>query len=83
MRTKEIDVWVNKNKALSAFKEGHCIYAYKDYHSTYSNIKAKLIIELPERKATITEKEFDEFWGVRGRTSWHWRKHLFGDEDED
>lgn len=60
MKTKEINVWVNK-------------YFYQNYTSCHNdsaniqmrqdelyNIKAKLVVEIPEKKIEITESELDE-----------------------
>ncbi len=50
-------------------------------------IKAKLIIEIPEKKVTITESELEEaFKGARKQYRdvsdqlWHMKKILFGEE---
>jgi hypothetical protein len=63
MKTKEIDVWIPE-----------CRVNVKGLIETYSDldelrtdwdgvaVKAKLIIEIPEKKIEITESEFDEKW---------------------
>lgn len=58
MKTKEINVWVSPsdlgNKYFSVVQES------ADCPMKGDSVKAKLIIELPERKVTITESEFEE-----------------------
>lgn len=57
MKTKEIDVLINPSDLTRRF-----IYAYIPEHYpgiSTDYLKAKLIIELPEKKITITEKEFE------------------------
>ena len=66
MKTKEIDVWVNR----SIVDVGDDTKFYDIYTCDKNNpwiIKAKLVIETPEpeKEITITEKEFDEIWDKR------------------
>lgn len=60
MKTKEIDVWVCKN---TFNKSNSHLWVYKNFYKAPEGIqylKAKLIIEIPEKKVTITESEFDD-----------------------
>lgn len=60
-KVKEIDVWVNPTSTLNA--DRNCVLARFDvynYHRAKGYKKAKLIIELPERKRTFTESEIRE-----------------------
>ena len=54
MKTKEIEVWGYEGSLLIHDKFPS---NFNDMPNVY---KAKLIIELPERKVEITESEFDE-----------------------
>ena len=61
MKTKEMDVWLK-----SYFEEGKEDYSgmiieFDDSDDGYNHItKAKIIIEIPEKKIEITESEFKE-----------------------
>lgn len=85
-RTKEIDVWVNGSeikKLQPDCTDSFTVYT-KDCFSP--SIKAKLIIELPERKVEITESMFDEAWEKfrsQGSADFYReeiKKKLFGDQ---
>jgi len=56
MKTKEIDVWVLKECVRHTYNSG----SWNTKESLDFNVKAKLIIEIPEKKIEITESEFDE-----------------------
>ncbi len=59
---KEIDVWVDKKVADDRCPElNHVIYLDERVNMT----KARLIIEMPEKKIEITESQFDEVWEDR------------------
>jgi len=57
-RTKEIDVWVKKSFEMN-FSNNYIADVHNRPTELYP-IKAKLIIEIPEKKITITESEFNE-----------------------
>ena len=63
MKTKEIDVWI-----CSDFLNGHeeIFDSISEKKIDEFNIKAKLIIEIPEKKIEITESEFDEAYANAG-----------------
>jgi hypothetical protein len=58
MKTKEIDVWVQDTLVSDAYD--YSGYIHRKPKDGY--LKAKLIIEIPEKKITITESEFEEVW---------------------
>ena len=87
MRTKEIEVWVRKEifeaKENGAFKDLVCLTYPQD--AERNCLKARLVIELPERKIEITESQlanaiFDS--GYSGdKDNWEQLvKELFGEE---
>lgn len=55
MKTKEIDCWISARHIDMDWVQ---IPVYKDGGSR--DIKAKLLIEIPERKVEITESQFDQ-----------------------
>lgn len=63
-KTKEITCWAVKNKNRNLSKD-HIVVAFESedlfeiVEIDDEVFKAKLIIELPEKKITITEREFD------------------------
>lgn len=66
MKTKEIDVWID-NTIHSAYESGLFNHAFTVWDYDISQefkgmdvIKAKLIIEIPEKKIEITESQLDE-----------------------
>lgn len=96
MKTKEIEVWVF-NPAVEKFKDdvADSFISFRHAGADEQNYsRAKLIIELPERKVEITESEYltlvkeieDE--KLHRRSSHHlpediglkWYKKLFGKE---
>lgn len=58
MKTKEIDVWVSK-RVLDGDDVSDTLTTYET--GSVNRIKAKLVVEIPEKKVTITESQFDEF----------------------
>ena len=60
MKTKEIDVWITidryRQMLNNEFETGY--YSLKE-EGTGDEVKAKLIIEIPEKKIEITESQFD------------------------
>jgi hypothetical protein len=67
MKTREIEVWVSKDVLDHLIDEpesnlvGSTVFKRPTDHWS---VKAKLIIEIPERKVEITESEFDAAaWG--------------------
>lgn len=67
MKTKEIDVWVQKlvisdKYKYEAFMEGRSCQMSRTEKDGY--YKAKLIIEIPEKKIEITESEFDKVYAT-------------------
>lgn len=90
-RTKEIEVWVDKN--YENYFPGNSLTIHSVCHVNHQPLKAKLIIELPEKKIEITESQFDEavkeFFkgdispmqtGVKMQS--HLKQKLFGDVSE-
>jgi hypothetical protein len=87
-RTKEIEVWVTDN--VSDVNMSQLITRNKFSSDQYSIggvpcVKAKLIIELPERKVEITESQFDEAWLKAVGTTYDrdridLKKELFGEQ---
>jgi hypothetical protein len=57
VRIKEIDVWVPDHLLNGIEQPCHIYERFETYHA---QLKAKLIIEIPEKKIEITESEFDE-----------------------
>lgn len=65
MKTKEIDVWVKEDFNDKYSTSGIYYFNRSDLlDDNYRNIpyKAKLIIEIPEKKIEITESEFDRVY---------------------
>lgn len=60
MKTKEIDVLVSKSDINMNSVDIEVINHQRDYHPRNDQYKAKLIIEIPEKKIEITESEFDK-----------------------
>ena len=59
MKTKEIDVWVNPNSSMYSEFDDSKLGATVMYNPDEKfSVKAKLIIEIPEKKIEITEREF-------------------------
>jgi len=54
MKTKEIDVWVRHDEI-----DSNGISCQTNRHDKWQ-LRAKLIIEIPEKKIEITESQFDE-----------------------
>lgn len=99
MKTKEIEVWVSRplidnDIRFGESRERYIRIPYRDHDlSEQGYTKAKLIIELPEKKIEITEGQFDEavkeFFkgdispmqtGVKMQS--HLKQKLFGDVSE-
>ena len=92
MRTEEIDVFLDQKYLdwVLAIKDAGPLLTKGTCVPT--DIKAKLIIEMPEKKAEITESEFDEFaadlikttnpigseFNIGGVIA-KWKQNLFGD----
>jgi hypothetical protein len=55
MKTREIEVWINKDSFMNETDARTAVCNYQFINS----IKAKLIIEIPEREITIKESEFE------------------------
>lgn len=68
MKKKEIEVFINKNELASFGVETERAVIWRNYPATNEVLKARLIVELPEKKITITESEFDEAWITDGVT---------------
>ena len=64
-RTREIEVWVEPIFANTKLSKGIVTREPSD-----RTIKAKLIIELPERKVTISESDFDKAFKFIARPDW-------------
>lgn len=65
MKTKEIDVWVIKNKNKPLKEENLiCFFTEEEKDNWIEKcdelFKAKLIMELPEKKIEITESDIDQ-----------------------
>lgn len=56
MKTKEFDVWVDKDD----FGYGIDYGMWKLKKTVNCTLKAKLIVQIPEKKIEITESEFDK-----------------------
>lgn len=69
-RTREIDVYLNR---FENFDNPSISYKKCDVYC----VKAKLIVELPERKVTISESEFDELFKGKLFCNEHSLKDLF------
>jgi hypothetical protein len=59
-KTKEIECYVHKNELASFGETASRVVVWSQYPATDTVLKAKLIIEFPERKVTITESDFDD-----------------------
>jgi len=82
---KEIDVWVDETFLEDDGRAGATVMKKPVDKSSWT--KAKLIIELPEKKATITESEFDNIVSmasVVGERAFKYlnteKQRLFGDD---
>jgi hypothetical protein len=66
MKTREIDVWVNTRRLdhvyLTVIPEAKGFELIHRDRSAF--VKAKLIIEIPEKKIEITESQFDDVWNA-------------------
>jgi hypothetical protein len=99
MKTKEIEVWVQSKiidgelSQIIGFSEAHAIArkisdpAYVSLLCGEKAIKARLIIELPEKKVEITESDLDyilRYVGclTDGNIKAHLKQTLFGKEDK-
>lgn len=89
MKTKEIEVWVYENDLEKAQKNGtKGVYFTLEYPDDSSFKKAKLIIDLPEKKIEITESQFDEAWRLSAtavnstvhQSYLNLKQKLFGDQ---
>ena len=92
MKTKEIDVWLESDEINNRYRKFGTWYDSVSDESKYT--KAKLIIELPERKKEFTEREIR---GIihKGITAYRTNNEtqvsianrvsldVFGDSDED
>lgn len=82
MKTKEIEVWVPR-MTLDSFARSEVFTSKTRDMVDDSWLKAKLIIELPEKKVTISESEFDRLIGLDKNVNTGWVKNkLFGDKHE-
>jgi hypothetical protein len=80
-RTREIDVYADKYAIESLLKhtDGYQIFI-RSKKSDRDDLKCKLIIELPERKVTISESEFNKLVGTTPTADVGWiRNKLFKD----
>lgn len=68
MKTKEIEVWVSEFTAKCNIPIGSttCFTIEPDKEQGYT-FKAKLIIETPEKKVTITESDIDKAFKTAGQ----------------
>lgn len=64
MKIEKIDVWIDLDQATSAINGVWSI----DKRSGW--VKAKLIIELPEKSITLTESDFDLIVGNASVVRW-------------
>lgn len=89
MKTKEIACWVHKDINFRS-TVGPTIFLEKNEMHGF-NVKAKLIVELPEKSVTITESEFDEIVHAHDMTLYenvtpnslykHLKKKIFGSDN--
>ena len=80
-RTREIEVYADKYafESLLNHTDGYEIFI-RNRQADNSDVKCKLIIELPERKVTISESEFDALVGANNTANTGWIKNkLFKD----
>jgi len=94
MKTKEIKCYINKSQiGILSLKDDRYIHIYNTNNIAKSLLKAKIIIEIPEREGTISETQFDTMiqdlitWWTKGneynkpaQPVSDWRKILFGEE---
>jgi len=81
MKTEMVKIWVNNpGKLKRDLVTGNTMQAesWDDKKSSSCPYKVLLTIEIPSRKAEITEEEFDEMTGYNQDTE-DWRIKLFGD----
>tara|TARA_R110002096_G_scaffold232683_2_gene422604 strand:+ start:6646 stop:6921 length:276 start_codon:yes stop_codon:yes gene_type:complete len=74
MKTEEIDVWVDRDE-FDNYDAADCTYVLlheKNITSVY--LKAKIIIEMPEKTITVTESEFDEAIKAHGEQDLRYRE---------
>lgn len=60
-KRKEIEVWVDEENIKSNSDEIMIWHKVSKLQAKHL-IKARLIFDLPERKATVTESEFETLW---------------------
>jgi hypothetical protein len=87
MKTKEIDVWGYKNTLNRVFEDNiMCDLFTEQEIKKFGNLKleemyrAKLIIEIPEKKIEITESEFDEACLSAGEYEDYDRRYVYIDK---
>ena len=61
-RTREYEVFLSDTDFRELSSIQHCLIDISTNYRSEKRIKAKLIIELPERKVTISESEFMKIW---------------------
>lgn len=59
-RTREIEVWVQESEIFNRDLASAEIRVFTVNHFNYKPLKAKLIIELPSPKITISEEDVDK-----------------------
>lgn len=59
-RTKEIEVYINREELKHFAKENNHVVVWSQYPAALCAVKARLIVELPDRKVELTEAQFDE-----------------------
>jgi hypothetical protein len=89
---KEIEVWVDPlitihdTGSFPITKDPVIVHGFKVRHEDREMIKAKLIIEIPEKKIEITESQFDEAWKEMHKSPLSdyefLKERLFGKEGE-
>jgi hypothetical protein len=81
-RTKEIEVWIHKTLPEVFGSHGRKIMNISSNALHGDCIRAKLIIELPERNVTITESQFDDLC-KQGMALYMLKEKLFPSQSEE
>lgn len=79
-RTREIEVYIYKERMDDPWF--NCHQADSKNINKKEMIKGRLIVDLPERKVTISESEFDRLVGANNTANTGWIKNkLFKDAE--
>ena len=75
MRTIELDCMIDEGILTDKRIENYTLA--RDGASDANRLKAKLIVELPEKKIEITEMEFDEACIRSSKNSFSWKLNTY------